>query len=309
MILCVGATPALQRVMTFQKVTVDTVNRAVSTLDGVAGKSVNVAKVLRAVNEPVVATGFLGGARGEVVLACLEAKGAHVDFVPVPVPTRQCITLIDQSSQTQTELVEESYPVSPSAYDALLHIVERRIGACRAVVLSGTITPGGPVSFYHTCTLLAHHHRVLSIVDAQGPLLNETLKARPELVKPNQSELAATLGRQLANEHDVMAAMRHLHELGAARIVVTAGKSPALAYDGQIFWRIFPPTIEVLNPIGSGDAFTAGLAWRLIRGDDLGEACRWGCALGASNAMTFMAGELDPATAETLAKEVKVERV
>ncbi len=54
------------------------------------------------------------------------------------------------------------------------------------------------------------------------------------------------------------------------------GKGAALAFDGKIFWRIVTPRIHVVNPIGSGDAFTAGLVWRLVRGDDLGEACRWG---------------------------------
>jgi NAD(P)-dependent dehydrogenase (short-subunit alcohol dehydrogenase family) len=45
MILCLGATPAVQRVLVFSRVTSNAVNRALSALDGPAGKSVNVAKV------------------------------------------------------------------------------------------------------------------------------------------------------------------------------------------------------------------------------------------------------------------------
>ena len=63
------------------------------------------------------------------------------------------------------------------------------------------------------------------------------------------------------------------------------------------------------NPIGSGDAFTAGLVWRLLRGDDLGEACRWGAAAGAANALTLMAGEVNKEAVECLASEVKIETV
>ena len=54
MILCIGTTPAAQRVMIFRKLVLEGVNRAVLTLDGVAGKSVNVAKVLHALGQPVV---------------------------------------------------------------------------------------------------------------------------------------------------------------------------------------------------------------------------------------------------------------
>ena len=70
MILCLGTTPAVQRVMVFTKLTLDAVNRAATTLDGAAGKSVNVAKVLKSLGERPVATGFLGGDRGTFVRRC-----------------------------------------------------------------------------------------------------------------------------------------------------------------------------------------------------------------------------------------------
>ena len=60
---------------------------------------------------------------------------------------------------------------------------------------------------------------------------------------------------------------------------------------GKISGASSRPRVRVVNPIGSGDAFTAGLVSRLVRGDDLGEACRWGTAVGAANALTPMAGE------------------
>src|SRR5204863_2325032 len=90
MILCLGTTPAAQRVMLFRKLTLDAVNRAVTTLDGAAGKSVNVAKVLKTLGQQPLATGFLGGPRGRQVRALLIARGIKVDFVIVDAPTRQC---------------------------------------------------------------------------------------------------------------------------------------------------------------------------------------------------------------------------
>ena len=148
MILCIGTTPAAQRVMVFRKLTLDAVNRAVTTLDGAAGKSVNVAKVLKALGEQPVATGFLGGDRGEQLRALLEARGIELDFVQVAPRTRQCITLLDTSAGTHTELVEESQPVTAADYEELMRIIRRRVKGCRAVVMSGTITPGGPADLY-----------------------------------------------------------------------------------------------------------------------------------------------------------------
>ena len=47
--------------------------------------------------------------------------------------------------------------------------------------------------------------------------------------------------------------------------------------------------------------------WRLLRGEDLGEACRWASAAGAANALTIMAGEVHRNDVERLVKEVRVE--
>lgn len=307
MILCIGTTPATQRVMVFRKLTLDAVNRAVTTLDGVAGKSVNVAKVLTALGERPLAVGFLGGDRGEQLRAELEARGIELGFVKVAGRTRQCTTLIDRSAGTQTELVEESQPVAAADYDELMRIIRLRIKGCRAVVMSGTITPGRPVDLYFHGTQMAHEAGAITVVDAQGSALLEALRAKPGLVKPNRSELAATLGRELKDEAAVIAAMRELCERGAQRVVVTSGKNPALAFDGQRWWRVHAPRIDAVNPIGSGDAFAAGLVWRLLRGEDLGEACRWASAVGAANALTLLAGEVRRDDVEPLAEKVRVE--
>jgi tagatose 6-phosphate kinase len=307
MILCIGPTPAVQRVMTFQKLTLDAVNRAVTTLDGAAGKAVNVAKVLKALGEHPVVTGFLGGDRGEELRTVLAAEGIEMDFVPVAARTRQCITLLDKSAGTHTELVEESQPLTAADYEKLMSVIQRRIAGCRAVVMSGTITPGGPVDLYVQGTQLAHAAGALSLVDAQGVALMGALRARPGVVKPNRLELEATLKRGLKDEAEVMSGMREVCERGAQRVVVTAGKDPTLAFDGKSFWRVRAPRVDAVNPIGSGDAFAAGLLWRLLRGEDLGEACRWAAAVGAANALTLMAGEVHRDEVRALAEQVTVE--
>ena len=308
MILCIGTTPATQRVMVFRKLTLDAVNRAATTVDGIAGKSINVAKVLHELGGDPLATGFLGGDRGEFVRAELARRGIATVFVTVAARTRQCITVMDESTGTHTELVEEGQPVTPADYTALAEIIQQRIAECRAVVMSGTVASGGPRGFYSACTRLAQAHGILTIVDAQGAALADALTARPGLVKPNRTELAASVGRELRDDTAVKTAMRELHERGAERVVITAGRAPTLAFDGHVFWSITPPHIQPVNPIGSGDAFTAGLVWRLVQGDDLGEACRWGSAAGTAHALTLMAGEVTRSDVERLARETTVAR-
>ena len=309
MILCLGTTPAVQRVMAFQRFTLDAVNRARFTLEGPSGKSINVAKVLQVLGERPLATGFLGGDRGDFVRRSLDEMALPHDFLTVTTRTRVCLTAIDESAGTQTELVEESGPAAAADFAALLGLVRRRVGECRAVVMSGTLAPGAPAGFYGQVAECARSAGVLAIVDAQGTALREALPAHPDLVKPNRAELSVTVSKPLSGEVAVGGAMRDLHALGARRVVVTAGPETVLAFDGQSLWRITPPRVQVVNPIGSGDAFTAGLVSRLVRGDDLGEACRWGAAAGAANALTLMPGELDRVDVERLLGETTATRL
>ena len=82
--------------MIFRELKLDAVNRAVTTLDGAAGKSVNVAKVLEVLGAKPVALGFLGGDRGRYLRAVLDDRGIEHAFVEVAARTRQCVTVIDE---------------------------------------------------------------------------------------------------------------------------------------------------------------------------------------------------------------------
>jgi tagatose 6-phosphate kinase len=175
--------------------------------------------------------------------------------------------------------------------------------------MSGTIASGGPPDLYHTCTQIAGAAGLLTILDASGEPLRKSLAASPGLVKPNRVELEATVGRELRQERALLEAMLELHKLGAQRVVITSGSAPTLATDGKKMWRVTSPRITAVNPIGSGDSFTAGVTWKLVQGCTLGEACRWGAAAGAANALTLMAGEVDRGEVESLVKQVTVEEV
>lgn len=308
-ILCVGTTPALQRVMVFNSITSNAVNRAVQTHEVPAGKSVNVAKVLHALGLSPAALGFLGGLRGGVIRSNLAMRGIETLFLETDAPTRECVTVLDLKAQTQTELVEESAPLPPALFGELLELIKKHVGDCHAVVLSGTVAPGGPRDFYSRCVRIANDAGVLSVLDAQGAALMESLPAGPGLVKPNRGELGLSVGTVLRNESDVCGAMRQLVEAGARQVVVTAGREPVIAFDGRTFWRITPPNVEVRNPIGSGDSFTAAMVARMAGGDDFEETCRWGAAAGSANALTILPGELDADVLRGLVKKVLLERL
>lgn len=293
----------------FNRLTIGEVNRAASVVEGPSGKSINVAKVLTVLGAEAVATGFIGGDRGEFLRQELQALHVCHDLVTVEARTRLCITVIDRGGDTHTELVEESQPVAAGAWDTLQFKLRDLLGRAKMLVMSGTLAPGGPSDFYGQCVRMASEVGIPAIVDAQGEALTQSLSARPALVKPNRAELVKTLGLPMDNEAAVKQGMRKLMDLGAQAVVITMGGDGAMASDGRKTWRIHPPRITALNSIGSGDSFTAGLAAGLTRGQDLGDACRYGAACGAANALTLLSGEVRIDDVRRLLNDVRVDVV
>jgi tagatose 6-phosphate kinase len=318
MIICLGTTPADQRTMTFASLQLNAVNRAATVARTASGKSINVARVAHTLGAKVTATGFVGGDAASFIRRDLDAAGIRHDFIDVEPNTRLCVTVIDQTTGSATELIEESTPVAPNAWEQLSTALERLLrdsaGEASMLVLSGTLARGAPVDFYARCVAQASAHGVGTIVDAAGEPLRLAIGARPLIVKPNRDELARTLGpdSSMASSTDTSIdaglcdAMRRVVASGAQWVVVTLGADGAIASDGNGFWRVTVPSIKAVNPIGSGDSFAAGLAVAMTRGEALPAALALAAACGVANAMTPVAGHVRPDGVASLLADLDV---
>jgi 1-phosphofructokinase family hexose kinase len=291
--------------MVFDRLRPDEVNRAVSVYDYASGKSVNVARVLRTLGEDAFATGFAGGDRGAALVRDLDAAGVGNAFVTVAAPTRQCVTVIDRTARTATELVEESLPVGDEDWSRLGEQLDRLLTDASALVLSGSLPPGAPDDFYLSCLRRVTRAAMPVVLDTRGEPLRHALRHGGFVVKLNRDELAMTVGRALAADADVIRAARETMPRGGAA-VVTLGAGGAIATAGGAAWRVGVPAVETRSAVGSGDAFSAGLVMGLVRREALPDACAWGAACGAANAMTDLAGHLSAADVDAIRGGVSV---
>jgi len=238
-----------------------------------------------------VALGFAGGATGDFLRSVLERAGSAHELVRAG-KTRTCITIVDETNATATELVEESHPVEPAAWETLRERFLEHLTKAKMLVLSGSLPPGANAHFYAWCAQEAHARGVTCMVDGSGEALRLALSARPMVVKPNRAELAKTLGVSIDDNAGLKSAIRELISRGPAWAIVTMGKEGAVVSDGKKFWRIAAPAIRAVSPIGSGDAFAAGTAAAILDGVALPDAARLGAACAAANAMVPVAGFL-----------------
>jgi fructose-1-phosphate kinase PfkB-like protein len=151
-------------------------------------------------------------------------------------------------------------------------------------------------------------------VDARGEALAQALKAGPDLVKVNQTEAVEVLavvgaGETAMNVEVAAAALRALAGGGDRVAVVTSGADGAvLAGPSGLLLHGRAPD-EGAYPVGSGDAFLAGLLVACERGLDWSGALALGIAAGAANAEIPGAAVLDRARTEELVGMIEIKPV
>jgi tagatose 6-phosphate kinase len=287
MILVVGLSSVWQRTLFFQGFQPGEVNRATRVVETASGKGVNVARVATQLGAKARVLTTAGGTRGEWFQGALKADGVPATVVTVGGDTRICQTLIGLADHSPliTEIVEETPALTPNEVDAVFSAYARALRQASMVVLSGTVPKGCGDDFYAELARQAKRREIPVLVDTQRAQLIQVAREQPSLVKINRTELAAATGKRT-----VASGVRELLKLGAKRVIISQGAKASLAFDGKATWQVVPPSIQVVNPIGSGDAMMAGIAVALSQGKPLLAALKLGIACGAANALTETSG-------------------
>jgi len=293
-VLCLGLTPALQRTLLFDGLEVGEVNRARQVVESAAGKALNTALVLARLGTPAQTAGFNGGQTGRAIAGFLKAYGVDSALTPMSADTRVCSTLIDVASGKVTELVEEAREPGRAAVARFVRDNLKRTREAAMLVISGTLPPYAGDDFYVGFVRAAAQAGVPVVIDSQKAALIHVLFERPLLAKLTVRELAATLQEPMNSERRVLRGMRDLLGMGAQSVVVTQGAKPAYLVTAKQAWRFTPPEVaKHVNPIGSGDCTTAGIAHALLSGKSLPDAVCDGLACGSANVESLTPADLD----------------
>ena len=86
----------------------------------------------------------------------------------------------------------------------------------------------------------------------------------PDVVKLNRQECEQALGMALDSPQSIREALQQIRHAGVRYVAVTFGpRGMAAAWDEHVAaWK--PPAIKLVNPIGAGDAMTAGTDRRAV---------------------------------------------
>ena len=311
-VLCLGLSPALQRTVVLEGFALGEVNRASRVVESAGGKSVTTARALSALGTAAQVCGFNGGPSGDQMVSHMVSEGLSARALTNMVPsTRICTTLIDRATGTATELVEEAPDPGAAAIAQFMHDNVRRVRQASMLVISGTLPPFVTDDFYMSFATEAAREEVPVLIDSHRAALLNVLGEGPVLVKMTARELQATVRSPVDGEEQMLRAMRDLIAQGARAVLVTHGGQTAYLMTPTTAWRLSPPTEQVrsVNPIGSGDCTSAGIAHALMSGEGLCESVRFGMGCGSANVETLIPADFDVRRAVDLARGVECDEI
>ena len=313
MIVTVTLNAALDRTLTVPNFQAGFRHRASESLTLPGGKGVNIARALKGLGQPVIATGLAGGKTGTRIVEDLTAEGILNDFVRIRDESRTSTAIIDPTSSLQTEVNEYGPVVTSRELHAFLEKFTYIAQGADVVILAGSLPRKVKESFYRDLVAALRETDALVVLDTAGEPLRMAIKSGPGLVSPNIFEAEALVGHEFSEDDDFLQATRQLCKIGAGSGIIThaAGCYACLAGDGgrQEYYKVTMTPLDPLSTVGSGDAFLAGFVSARVSGKPAGECLRYGVACGAANTQKYGAGVFDPHEVKRLLAKVNVEEL
>lgn len=301
MIACVAPSPSIDRVFGVDSLRPGEIHRPARFVRVPGGKGLNAARAAWALGTDVRAVALLGGHAGRWIAEELARIGVPLLASWCAGETRSCLSVADAESGSLTEFYEANAAVSAAEWEAFAQTAQGAVASPRWTTISGSLPPGAPADGYEQ--LAAAGTNVAVDTTALGA-------ARPALVKVNAGEAASLTDLRIAS---VATAAEATHALrlriggDGHAAAVTLGRNGAVlvAPDGSSWHGSLADGGQY--PVGSGDAFLAGLVSALDDGASWPEALATALGAAAANAEIPGPGLLDPVRARALAEQTIVE--
>jgi 1-phosphofructokinase family hexose kinase len=311
-IITVTLNAALDKTLEVPSFTPGRRHRTVDQTTMPGGKGVNIARTIKRLGQPVIATGLAGGATGHRIVEALNDEAILNAFVRIREESRTNVAVLDPTTGLHTEVNERGPSVSAPELDLFREKLLYLARGASICVFAGSLPRGIDTDVYAGLIRDVRRLGVSTMVDTEGDPLRLAVRAEPDVVSPNELEAEELVGHEFNDEHDRTQAVVEMTRLGASEAIMTAsdGCYAQLLEDGfPALYRVRVEEQEVRSTIGSGDAFLAGYVAARYEGRKPVECLRYGVACGAESIHHFGAGIVEPGKVERLLDEVQAERL
>jgi 1-phosphofructokinase family hexose kinase len=312
MIVTVTLNAAVDRTLTVPNFQFGHRHRASASLTSAGGKGINVARALKRLDSPVIATGLAGGRTGDRIIEELAGEAILNDFVRIDDESRTSSAVVDPTAGSLTEIYEWGPAVRRDELDTLLEKLHYLSRVASYVVFSGSLPRDVEDDFYAEAVRDLSRRGVQCVVDSDGEPLRHAVDAEPFLVSPNQREAEGLVGQEFSEDEDFVMALDAIADLGARNVLITQETACFGLFREERSLRRFRASIPRIDPVasvGAGDVLLAGFLAARFNAQPLDQALRQSVGCAAASVVELGPGRFDPREASRLAASVELEEL
>jgi len=309
MILTVTINPLLERRLFFHSVELGKNNKCIDEKYSAGGKGINVSRQLNCLGIQNSALTFLGGNNGKILRSILTEEKINFSIQSTKSETRIADVIIESDTKRITTFFGINSKIFKEEVDEFKNKLERMIQNCSIVVFSGSSPSEEANSIFPFGIELANKYDKISILDTYGKHLNDCLNASPTVVHNNISEVEESLSIKLCNDEEKINYLKNLYAKGIKLGFLTDGANYFFASKFDFIYKISFPSVESVDSTGSGDAFTAGIAYGLENSLVFDDFVKIATALGIANATKLETCKVDKHEYEKYLSDIVVEPV
>ena len=312
MIVTVTMNTALDRILTVPNFHRGQRHRASDKLTLAGGKGIIVARALKRLGVPVVATGLVGGRNGRRILEELSEEAVLDDLVRIEDESRTSTAVIDPTSGGYTEIIEWGPLVNPEELEVLRDKIGYLSRGAEMVVFAGSLPRGVDAGFYAEEIRELNRRGIPTVLDTEGEPLRLGVEAEPDLATPNQLEAEALVGQEFSDEEDFVLALDAITEMGARSVLVKneRGVFAHLRREKErgrpLRFRVDAPAVDVVSPVGAGSVLLAAFIAARLERVPHEEALRRAVAAATASTLVVGSGQFEPREASRLVADVQV---
>ncbi len=293
MIYTITLNPALDRTIFLNDLHFEDANRIIKEDKFAGGKGIDVSRILTHLDIPNKALVFLGGYVGMEVEGLLLNEGINTESVTLSDETRTNIILDLEKDKHQVIINAKGPEVKPHELSAFFN----RIGKLddpRIITFNGSLPQNASPSFYTRAIELAKKEGAIVFLDADSKNLEEGIKGKPDIIKPNIHELSRLCGKELNKLPEILAAAKEILTRGVKIVLVSMGAKGIVYVNNEERILASPPKVNVVNTIGAGDSAIAGFIYGLYNKMPVEESLKYAVASGTATTLqdgTALAGK------------------
>lgn len=305
MILSIDFNPSLTRRYILQNFQIGKDYIAYDMKYSPGGWGLDLAKIVKAFNEPVKVTGFLAGRNGEHILELLNLMNMKSDFIAIEGESRTTTKIISDYG-IETEISER--PPSLSNSDVVRFYQSYQETIREADIICGSGCLAIPPDMYRDLITMANKEKKLFLLEASAEVLKHSSNQAPFCISIPKDELEEYMGFMMTNEGDIVKSCNYILENGSKIVIVHLKPQEFILVYDEGFYRIRTPDLNIMNTRGIGSAILAGLAISILRNYDFEYMIRIAIACGLASAVEKDTGIIDMGNMKNIANKIEIEK-